>query len=299
VTQPPDGSRPTPDDPAGDPEPTPSDDQPTVPWAPPADDQPTVTWEPPTGSAATGPIISASPTGVASAAPPTPGVTGPAVSGWVMPDVGTPPAPVAGFVVAGVGARLVGILFDWLLLTILTVTISLLIMIGVGSAFTDDSVASVALLGVVFTGLEFLYFVGFWTSSRRATPGMRALGLAVVTPVDGSRISITSAVVRWFLLTVPIANLAGLLPRGSETISALTTLWWLALLVTSAAHPARRGLHDRWSGTLVIRRATASSAGVAIGGVMLIVIVVVASVVGLIFLGAQMEAILSEAGQPI
>lgn len=299
MTHPPDEPRPTPDDPAGEPETTAPDDQPTVPWAPPPDDQPTVAWEPSTAATSTGPIISASPTGMTPLAPPPPGSSGTTASGWVMPDAGLPPAPVAGYVVAGVGARLVGILFDWLLLTILTVVISVLIMAVAGRTFVEDAVASGALFGVVFTGLEFLYFVGFWTSGRRATPGMRALGLAVVTPIDGRRISITSAVVRWFLLTVPIANLTGLLPRASETVTALTTLWWIALLVTTALSPTRRGLHDRWSGSLVIRRAAASNAGVAIGCVLLIGLLVVAGLISLIFLAAQVETILSAAGQPI
>jgi uncharacterized RDD family membrane protein YckC len=298
MTQPPDDSRLSADDPADEPDASTLADQPTVAWEPPRPDEPAVGWERPPDAPGPGPIISASPTGLAQTAPPAPTSAGAApVSGWVMPDTRVPPAPVAGYVLAGVGARLVGIFLDWLLLGILTVAISLAITIMAGSAFVEDTVASGALFGVVFTGLWFLYFVGFWTSGRRATPGMRVLGLAVVTPVDGRRISITSAVTRWFLLTVPI--LATLLPRGSETISSLSLLWWLALLVTTAVHPARRGLHDRWSGTLVIRRADTSSAGVVIGCVLLIGLAVIATIVGLAFLGAQMETILSDAGQPI
>jgi uncharacterized RDD family membrane protein YckC len=216
-----------------------------------------------------------------------------------MPDAGLPPAPVAGYVLAGVGARLVGIFLDWLLIGVLTLVIWLLIALVAGGSFVEDPVATGALVSVVFTGLGFLYFVGYWTSGRRATPGMRALDLAVVTPVDGHRISVTSAVIRWFLLTVPIANLGLLLPRASEAMSSLTLLWWVALLVTVAINPARQGLHDRWSSTLVIRRATASSAGVAIGCVLLIGLLVVAGLISLIFLAAQVETILSAAGRPI
>jgi uncharacterized RDD family membrane protein YckC len=275
-----------------------------VAWEPPrADDQPTIAWQPATPPAApvapaspAGPILSASPTGVAPPAAPA-GAT-PAVSGWVMPNAGLPLAPVAGYVIAGVGSRLIAFFLDGILQALLVFVALIGITIAAGTALTDDPVASAALSGIVFTGVEFLYYVGFWTSGRRATPGMRALDLGIVTP-GGGRIGVTSAVVRWFLLTVPLVNFIGLLPQGGDVAAWVILLWPIALLVTTAISPSRQGLHDRWAGTIVVRRAGASNSGAVIGCLAIIALLVLATLVGLIYLGSQMETILSEVGESI
>jgi uncharacterized RDD family membrane protein YckC len=290
VTQPPDEPRPTPDERAVEPAPTPLDDQPTVAWEPP----PTVASGPAAHSP--GPIISASPVGVTPASS-TASDSAPVV-GWQMPDATLPPAPVEGYAIAGVGARLGGIVLDWILLAVLTVAVALLIGVIASEAILEDTVALGLLIAIVYTGFEFLYFVGFWTSGRRATPGMRALGLQV-TSVDGRRIPITAALIRWFLLTVPIGNLAVVLPSGSEIISSLILLWWIVLLLTTATNLQRRGLHDRWSGTIVIRRVGASSTGALVGCLVLAVLAIALLFIAAGLLASEMEPFLSELGQPI
>ena len=290
MTQPPDEPRPAPDEPAVEPAPTPLDDQPTVAWQPPT---PAADPSPPPAS---GPIISASPVGVAPAVPPAGGAA--PVVGWQLPDAGLPPSPVEGYAIAGVGARLGGFILDGILLTVLTLTVAIVIAVIAGDAILEDEVALGLLLAVVYTGFEFLYFVGFWTSGRRATPGMRALGLEV-TSVDGRRIPISAALIRWFLLTVPIGNLAVVLSSGGEIISSLILLWWVVLLLTTATNLQRRGLHDRWSGTIVIRRVGASSTGVLVGCLVLAVLAIALLFIAAGLLANELEPFLSELGQPI
>jgi uncharacterized RDD family membrane protein YckC len=298
MTLPPDDPRPTADDPADDPDASALADQPTVAWQPPTPpaEPPPPPVEPPAPPPASGPIISASPVGVVPGAPPAAGAA--PVVGWQLPDAGLPPSPVEGYAVAGVGARLGGIMLDWILLAVLTVAVALVIGVVASDAILEDTVALGLLVAIVYTGFEFLYFVGFWTSGRRATPGMRALGLAV-TSVDGRGIPITAALVRWFLLTIPVGNLAVVLPSGSEIVSSLVLLWWIVLLLTTGMDPRRRGLHDRWSGTIVIRRVGASSAGVLVGCLVLAILAIALLFIAAGLLANEYEPFLSELGQPI
>jgi uncharacterized RDD family membrane protein YckC len=291
MTQPPDDRRPAADDPAGEPDPATLADQPTVAWQP-----PTPPAEPPTPPPASGPIISASPVGVAPAVLPA-GAAAPVV-GWQLPDAGLPPSPVEGYAIAGVGARLGGFILDGILLTVLTFTVAIVIAVIAGDAILEDTVALGLLLAIVYTGFEFLYYVGFWTSGRRATPGMRALGLEV-TSVDGRRIPIGAALIRWFLLTIPVGNLAVVLPSAGDIVSLLVLLWWVVLLLTTAMDPGRRGLHDRWSGTIVIRRIGASSTGVLVGCLVLAVLAIALLFIAAGLLANEFEPFLSELGQPI
>jgi uncharacterized RDD family membrane protein YckC len=296
MTQPPDDARPTADDPADEPDRSALADQPTVAWQPPpppAEPPPPADPPPP---AAPGPIISASPVGVAPAVPPASGAA--PVVGWQLPDAGLPPSPVEGYAIAGVGARLGGFILDGILLTVLTITVAIVIAVIAGDTILEDTVALGLLLAVVYTGFEFLYYVGFWTSGRRATPGMRALGLEV-TSVDGRRIPITAALIRWFLLTIPVGNLAVVLPSAGDVVSLLVLLWWVVLLVTTAMDPGRRGLHDRWAGTIVIRRVGASSTGVLVGCLVLAVLAIALLVIAAGLLANEFEPILSELGEPI
>jgi uncharacterized RDD family membrane protein YckC len=64
------------------------------------------------------------------------------------------------------------------------------------------------------------------------------------------------ATVRWAVLQeLPICagslGSAGALPLG--TVAAITTGWSAFLLLSAAADPMRRALHDRVAGTIVVR----------------------------------------------
>jgi uncharacterized RDD family membrane protein YckC len=113
------------------------------------------------------------------------------------------------------------------------------------------------------------YYAGCWVRWGM-TPGQRACGVAVraaptagPTPPDGQpapepdpdRVPVQVATNRWAVLQLlPICagslGSAGALPLG--VVAAITAGWSAALLLSAAADPLRRGLHDRVAGTVVV-----------------------------------------------
>ena len=224
MTQPPDdlGRRP---DGTGPDDAVAPEDQPTVAWTPPeppteptptqpapldvpapvpTDSTPTDATAPPAS-----PIISASP-----AVPPDPAdPAAPAAAaaaagaaplvGWEAP----PPASAApgreGYVIAGMGARLVAYFIDSLIVSIIPTVLTLLVVdysgmmqqaidaaeSGTPAAQTSFVMAvtpELILVTLISVAIQFLYFVGFWTSGARATLGMRGLRMQVVDAATGS-----------------------------------------------------------------------------------------------------------------
>ncbi|CAN5546876.1 hypothetical protein BH20CHL7_BH20CHL7_10540 [soil metagenome] len=111
------------------------------------------------------------------------GPTGPA-GGWQVPADHHVPDPDRPFVSAGVGTRLVAWLVDLLILAAISAVALIAIAVATQSAFPDDLTTIDLAFAVLATGLQFLYFVGFWTSGSGATPGMRLVALRIV-PVSG------------------------------------------------------------------------------------------------------------------
>jgi uncharacterized RDD family membrane protein YckC len=116
---------------------------------------------------------------------------------------------------------------------------------------------------------EAAYYAGCWVRWGM-TPGQRACGVAVrlaqpavmpapdgqPAPGTGDHVPAQVATVRWAVLQVlPICagslGSAGALPIG--TVAAITTGWSAFLLLSAAADPMRRALHDRVAGTIVVR----------------------------------------------
>ncbi len=121
------------------------------------------------GGASADPAASAVPSGVLSAA----------TVGWVLP----PPPPLAtgnpGWVIASTGVRFGAWFIDLLILGLIVFAGAVAFGIGaaalgVESGIEADSTLTIASV-VIGAGLWFVYFVGFWTSEGKATPGMRAL----------------------------------------------------------------------------------------------------------------------------
>jgi uncharacterized RDD family membrane protein YckC len=110
----------------------------------------------------------------------------------------------------------------------------------------------------------------FWRVFR-ATPGQMLFGLFVVRRGRGSLLSRGAATVRWLALYAPVA----LMVSYNSLIQGVTTLfrdvdpvlvaatalllplaWYLVLALSTLAEARRgRGLHDRLSGSVVVRRA--------------------------------------------
>lgn len=145
-----------------------------------------------------------------------------------------PEAPQLPLEPASVWRRLAALCYDLLLLTALAASFTLLVLavrLGVavqpGTWWYELSLLAIAML----------FFCGFWVRGGQ-TLGMRAWRIRVVR-VDGSALTWRQSVARF------AAGLVAAAPAGLG-------LWW------SFLDAERRGWHDRWTGTRVVRAATAS-----------------------------------------
>jgi uncharacterized RDD family membrane protein YckC len=274
-------------------------------WAPPAVTPPAGDQPPPPP---TSPIISASPSGV----PPEPtGWQQPAPVGASAPVVGweAPAAPAApgsaGYVISGMGARIVAYFLDALLVGIIPLFLSLFVVDWAGmfrnsldaqvvsntapTSFTMEVTPQLILVTLIGFAIEFIYFVGFWTSGGQAPLGMRLLRMQVVDVATGGVLSLTAATKRFIALGAPLSLLA-LVPSAS--IQSLAGVGEFALLLflffTAITNDRRQGLHDKWANSLVIRSTTSGDGATLVGCLLFIVII---CVVGFIAAGIFFAAV--------
>lgn len=126
------------------------------------------------------------------------------------------------------------------------------------TATVDERLAVAnAVLSVVLGGV---YFVGSYLLLR-ASPGHLLLVMSL-RPLDAAqRLSLASALVRWLLLAAPfgLASVVMTIVAGVADLAAVVAVsaWYVILLVTTARHPAKQGLHDRLARTIVVKRARA------------------------------------------
>jgi uncharacterized RDD family membrane protein YckC len=255
---------------------------------------------------ASSPPVSAPPPPPASgapwaAAPPPPPPTGMPAQGtppWMPPGgagrYGVPGAP--GLEYAGALPRFVGYLIDAFLLFLVSIVIS-----AATSSSSPGSTAVRLLGGLLGVVISAGYFTLLWTSSGRATLGMRLLRLQLGNAVDGRMIAPGQALRRWLaygswlpsLVAIPsLVGLAGLVYGA----------WSLVLLFTIATDPTHQGLHDRFAETAMVQPAGGVVSGAALGCLAIVVVAglfVLGSIVALIFLGGQVSTILSEVGTSI
>jgi uncharacterized RDD family membrane protein YckC len=295
--RPPDGSEP--DDPQSPAEPPPDD--PTVAWdpTPPSTHAPTPdAWGRPPGETQPPPtstILSADPLFSGGAA----GAPGPEVA-WAAPPSAREVPGAPGLVFAGVGTRFVAFFMDSILLAIPTLVVSTLRPVPQAATF-DEVFYADPVTTILLIGLGFVYFVGFWTSGGRATPGMRIMKLQVGSAFEGRTLTLTQAVTRWALLGQPLGLLA-LIPPIAVVASLLSLVWTIILLASTAASPTKQGIHDRVAGSAVVQPAGAGATGAALACLVIAVIllgIALVSFVALILLGSQVSSILSEVGESI
>ena len=184
---------------------------------------------------------------------------------------------------ATVPDRLVALLLDAVVLTVLAFVAALVVSLALGPAVeldggaesvgdavqTDRSVAVVDALVVAALGA--VYLAGSWRLWGR-TPGQRILGLHV-SSAGGDRLATGQAVLRWLLVAGPFSAAAVLATASSAldgpVLPALAAAWYLLLLATTVLSPTSRGLHDRIAGTAVGKEAVAWPAPVGEDAVVL------------------------------
>jgi uncharacterized RDD family membrane protein YckC len=213
----------------------------------------------------------------------------------VVPTRATAAAVSEGLVIAGTFTRLVAYAADLLLLGALGVAVDG--ALGLFEVGRDENLA--LLVGGVLVGVDFLYFVGFWTSGLRATLGMRMLRLSVLDAATAKTVSVNDALLRWLALSGAVAILT-LVPGLSGYIGLLSLIWLVVLLGTTALNPLHQGLHDRWARTVVVQPAPGGS-GLAFATclIMAVFVFVVLPIVALFMVGDQVSQILSQIGTSI
>lgn len=215
---------------------------------------------------------------------------------WSVPDRTVDPAPEAGdgLVVASVWARLGALVVDDLLILVVSFVVAIalgfvLAVGGISSSSPESTLVGALVVEIAIAG----YFVIGWRTSHQATPGLRLIGLRVIHATEGRTLTPSEAVRRWAFLYGPAAVLA-LLPGSAGSASGISLVWFVVLLITTAADPRHQGLHDRFAPSVVVRPAGARTSGAAMAVVVLalvLLLVLIVGVVGLIFLGQQIRAI--------
>jgi uncharacterized RDD family membrane protein YckC len=226
-------------------------------------------------------------------------------SGWQVPAATPEIAGLRheGYSISGVGARLVAWLIDLLLVGIIPGLLGLILVdwqgivrdaldqarqnangdfSGAYGAYHIPVTLDYVLITLVALGIQYLYFVGFWTSRWRSTPGMMGLQMRVVDATSGGTLSIVEATKRWIALGFPLGLLA--LVTALQSAAGVIQFGLLILLFfTTVTNARRQGLHDRWANSLVIRSATSGNGATVVGcllwGILIIVLGFVASTI--------------------
>ena len=228
-----------------------------------------------------------------------PTVDGPEVA-WTPPAPPTAVPGAEGLVYAGVGPRLVAWFIDGFVIAVPVVLLTTALVGVLNLDLRDDGALLGLLYAILLVVVESLYFVYFWTSGRRATPGMRVFDLQIGSALDGRNLTVQQAVIRVLAFGYPIGILAYV--PGLEGVSYLVILWEIVLLISTAISPTSQGLHDRAAGSAIVQAAGKQQNTVAIACLVIVVglvLISVLSIVALIFLGGQVEGILEEVGRSI
>ena len=195
---------------------------------------------------------------------------------WTPPPAAATPAPaVAAASMAGSGAsmvyadlpnRIIAYIIDIIVLVILNIVVGI-VLAAIGLAATSGSGLNVstnwigsiifALVGLAISGAYFIYS---WTN-RRATVGMKALGLQIGTFPGGATITMDQAVRRWLALGAifSIAQVFNPIPLLGLLLGLAALVWVIFLLYTTWKSPTKQGWHDVFAQTAIVKATKAAA----------------------------------------
>ena len=305
-----------PDEAATPGDPTASENAPTVAWTPPDTGEtpleptaPPETVPPPVPdeqpASASSPIISAdavtpSASGWEVPASPTPFVPAVSGGGWETPTGAGPVLLRPGYVAGSIGGRFVAWLIDGLLSSLIPGALFLFVfdwagffrnvldriqvdasgrvIPTAGYAYTIPITLDVILLYLILVAVQFLYFVGFWTSRWQATPGMIGLKMRVVDANTGAGLTILQATKRWIAMGWWLGLLA-LVPALQSAGSLAQFAVNLFLFFSIVTNDRKQGLHDKFAGSQVIRSSTSGDGATLLGCLVYVVMVIAITIV--------------------
>jgi uncharacterized RDD family membrane protein YckC len=324
MTQPPDDRVPPPSEPDAEvpaEEPVTPENAPTVAWSPPGSAVTPEGGPTPSDEGATTATPETTPPEAPPAPPPSPIISAdtsiPPQPGWQVPGAPLPlppavsgggwePPPMAagsleqqpGYVIAGVGARVVGWLIDALLSSIVPLALGLVLLdwnalfqpildqmrldpSGRAMAtglITFPVTLNLVLITLITVGIQFLYFVGFWTSRWQATPGMMGLKMRVVDAKTGGELSLAQASKRWVAMGWPLSLM--ILVQVLQNAASLAQFALnVFLFFSTVTNDRKQGLHDKFAESLVIRSVTSGDGATFIGCLVYIVMVILLTIV--------------------
>ena len=237
---------------------------------------------------------------------------------WQLPEPLAAAPNREGYVIAGVGGRIVAYLIDAVLVSIVPTILSLILVDYSGlfdqfrrsiatshagqAAFVVPMTLDLILVSFISVAIHYLYFVGFWTSGGRATPGLRGLRMQVVDARSGGPLSIGQATRRWAALGAPLTLLT-ILPALQSVAGLIQSGLVLVIFFTIVANDRRQGLHDRWANSLVIRDARSGDRAIVFGCVLLIGIGIIFGIIfgaiAIIAVGPAFQQLLIDVGNSI
>ena len=177
---------------------------------------------------------------------------------WAIPET----RPVSGrsqIVYADIPNRVIAYFVDLIAIVIFAVAVGVLFAVAFaaggglsGRVGTTVSFGANLLVGLIVIA----YFLYGWTS-RRATIGMRWLGLQVGNAADGATLTMEQAIRRFAALFGPSVVYELATPLVDRSIGAilglLAFIWLVYLLIDTARSSTKQGFHDRFANSLVVK----------------------------------------------
>jgi uncharacterized RDD family membrane protein YckC len=193
---------------------------------------------------------------------PDPAAAPPPAGGWAAPPPPRAQAGPAGFVYADVPNRVLAYIIDIIVLAVIYVVVGIVLAAigiaatgGTGANATTNWIGSI-ILTLIALAISGAYFVYSWTN-RRATIGMRALGLQIGNAPDGATITRDQAIRRWLALGAifSIAQILTPVPLLGALVGLASLAWVIFLLYTTAKSPTKQGWHDVFANTMIVKAA--------------------------------------------
>lgn len=170
----------------------------------------------------------------------------------------------ASLVYADVLTRFIALIIDGIILAIVSVVITGILygIIGqpVNFNFATGAVSFNFLPLIVGTivglAISAAYYVYTWTTMR-ASPGHKILGMQIGNFPDGRTLTQQQAIRRWAVLFAPfsVAQIFNVIPTLGMLVGLATIGYAIYLLYTTATSPTKRGFHDLFANTVVVKAA--------------------------------------------